>query len=391
VSTAFDKAAAEFGAITEEAERERWLARFKLTAMESAPDEAFEPPIRTLGQYLEDPIEVPPVLVEPYIVVRGGITCTIGRAGKGKTVMNINRMFRWAAGLPMFDTWTDPDKLHYLRPANYEPLRILVIENEGAGGLFHRQLGIMLHAEGRFTDEQKALVKENILIWGDGGYAGLKLDDPARLQQVKDGCDKYKPDIVFIEPFRGLWQGEENSATDMAIVADALSDVASEFQCGIMLSHHERKSGTGDDGEKMSAGRGSTVLEGVVSVMENFEAVKGGEFRELLWSKSRHGGTPNPVRMEWDAESWWYNHVPEDSILEAIIMALRMNADEPMSVHDLHEATEESKDRLRKAANEAAKTGRLKKMPSVSDGRGSTGARYRLPTSEHDATGGLAI
>ena len=389
MSSALDKAAAELGAITEPAARERWLAQLKLLAMEAAPEEAFEPPIRTLGQYLEDPIEVPPVLVHPFIVVRGGITCTIGRAGKGKTVMNINRIFRWAAGLPMFDTWMDAEKQHYLRVD--EPLKILVIENEGAGGLFHRQLGIMLHAQNRFTDEERALVKENVLIWGDGGYAGLKLDDPVRLQQVKDGCEKYKPDIVFIEPFRGLWSGEENSATDMAIVADALSDIASEFQCGIMLSHHERKSGTGDDGEKMSAGRGSTVLEGVVTVMENFEAVKGGEYRELMWSKNRHGGTPNPVRMEWDAEAWWYNHMPEDSILESIIMALRMNADEPMSVHDLHEATDESKDRLRRAANQAAKDGKLKKMPSVSDGRGSTGARYRLPTSEHQETGGLAL
>jgi hypothetical protein len=260
VTTAFQKAAAEFAAITDDGERERWLARFKLTAMNSAPEEAFEAPIRTLGQYLSDPIEIPPVLVEPFIVVRGGITCTIGRAGKGKTVMNMNRMMRWCAGLPMFDDWKSPAGDHQLVPTEETPLKILVIENEGAGGLFHRQLGIMLNAEGRFTDAQRELVKENMLIWGDGGYSDLKLDDPKRIQQVKDGCEKWEPDIVFIEPFRGLWTGEENSATDMAKVADALSEIAAAANCGIQLSHHERKSGVGEDGEKMSAGRGSSRL-----------------------------------------------------------------------------------------------------------------------------------
>ena len=391
MSDNFDRLAAEYGAITDEAERARWMARFNMTAMNSAPEEAFEPPIRTLGQYLLDPIEVPPILVEPFIVVRGGITCTIGRAGKGKTVMNINRIFRWAAGLPMFDDWKDGDGNDMLCPTDNEPLKILVIENEGAGGLFHRQLGIMLNAPEAFDDEQRALVKENVLIWGDGGYSNLKLDDPVRVQQVKDGCEKWKPDIVFVEPFRGLWQGEENSATDMAVVVDALSDIAADHECGIMLSHHERKSGVGEDGEKMSAGRGSTVLEGVVSVMENFEAVKAGEYRELSWSKNRHGKSPNPVRMEWNADTWWYSHVPEDAALEAVIDALRMNADEPMSITELHEATDENKTKLRAVCNQAVKDGRLKKGANVSDGSGSRGATYRLPSNDATGHGGLGL
>lgn len=390
-SSAQTAAAKELAAMEDPIERTKYIAQLNLLAMDDAPETAFEPPIRTLGQYLTDPIDVPPILVEPFIVVRGGITCTIGRAGKGKTVMNINRIFRWAAGMPMFDDWRDPDGNDLLAPTDSVPLKILVIENEGAGGLFHRQLGIMLNAKGKFTDEQRARVKENVLIWGDGGYSNLKLDDPVRVQQVKDGCEKWNPDIVFVEPFRGLWSGEENSATDMAVVVDALSDIAAEHSCGIMLSHHERKSGVGDDGEKMSAGRGSTVLEGVVAVMENFESVKGGEYRELSWSKNRHGKSPNPVRMEWDAESWWYSHVPEDDIVESIISSLRGNADEPMSISDLQEATDESKDRLRKAAAQAVKDGKIKKMGSVSTGNGSTGARYRLPTSDGDGYGGLGL
>lgn len=377
--------------MTDEAERARLLASVKMRAVEIAPDEAFEAPIRTAKQYLSDPIEVPPTLVQPYIIVRGGITCTIGRAGKGKTVMNLNRIIRWSAGLPMFDGWKDPEGNNLLMPPDEKPVKTLVIENEGAGGLFHRQLGIMLHAEGYLTPDQREKAMENMLIWGDGGYAGMKLDDPAKLDSVRRGIEKWEPDILFIEPFRGLHNGEENSATEMSKVIEALMDIAADYQCGILLAHHERKSGVGDDGEKMSAGRGSTVLEGAVTVMENFESIKGGQQRELTWSKSRHDKAPNPVRMEWDAGAWWYKHIPTTHIEEAVVAALRENPDEPMSLKELHEETDEKIGKLREICKKLKGEKRLRQLPSISTSDGSSGFRYMLVGNPDSSAGGLDI
>jgi len=364
------------------------LAQARLLAAQNVDQSIFEPPIRTLAQYLADPIEVPPVLVEPYLVVRGGVDGLIGRAGKGKTVFALNRMMRWSAGLPLFDDWKDKDGNHYMKPS--QPLKCLVIENEGAGGLFHRQVGIMLNAPGYLTDEARDLVRENMLVWGDGGYSGLKLDDPAKLKIVREGCEKWEPDIVFIEPFRGLWNGEENSATDMAVVVDAMVEIAADYKCGVMVSHHERKSGTGEDGEKMSAGRGSTVLEGAVTVMENFESVKSGQYREVSCSKSRHGAAYPSTRLEWDPESWWYKHVPENA-LEGTIQQALQSSPEPMTLNDLNEATSENKNKLRPIAEAMVEKGLLVKMPSISDGRGSTGARYALKRDGGPNPGGLSL
>lgn len=381
---------AEYLATLEPDKQSAALSRARLEALTGTPQEAFEPPIRTLAQYLADPIEVPPVLVGPNMVVRGGVNGLIGRAGKGKTVLALNRLLRWSAGEPLFPDWKDPEGNVYLMPTDGEPLKSLIIENEGAGGLFHRQIGLMLNAEGYLSDDSRRLAEQNIFIWGDGGYSGLKLDDEAKLQTVREGVEKWEPDIVFVEPFRGLWQGEENSATDMTKVVDALVEIAADYKCAVLISHHERKSGSGEDGEKMSAGRGSTVLEGAVTVMENFESVKAGEFRELSCSKSRHGRAYTPVRMEWDSDAWWYKHVPTSATEEAIRVALAGNADEPMSVADLAEATDEKKDDLRKIANAMVKENQLKKLPSISDGRGSTGARYMLP-SDGGNHGGLGV
>lgn len=376
--------------ITEPKQRERAIKQAMMLAANSAPDEAFEAPIKTLDDYLATPIEVPPILVEPTVVIRGGITNTIGRAGKGKTVMNLNRCLKWSAGKPLFSSWKDEKGQVLLNPSH--PLRILIIENEGAGGMFHQQVGVMLHADGYLNDEDRKLARENILVWGDGGYAGVKLDEQAKLDEVRRGCEKWEPDILFIEPFRGLWSGEENSATDMTKVVDALVDMATDYQCGVLLAHHERKSGTGEDGEKMSAGRGSTVLEGVVTTMENFEGVKGGDFRELSWSKMRHGKAPNPVQMEWDATAWWYKHRAGETLDELIITALN-GAPEPLGVTQIVEVTGEKESRIRGRIPKMLEDRRIVQASSSSaSGRGSTGNKYRLPADESSANrGGLDV
>jgi hypothetical protein len=368
-------------------EVEAMVARAKMLAMNSADPELFEADIKTLRTYLATPIPVPPILVEPALVVRGGITCTIGRAGKGKTQVNLNRILKWACGRPLFDGLMTPDgQTPILAPS--APLKILVIENEGAAGMFHKQVGIMTHAPGYLSDEDRELVLENVLIWGDGGYSGLKLDDEAQLNTVKAGCEKWKPDIVFIEPFRGLWQGDENSSTDMAKVADALSDIAATYECGVILTHHERKSGAGDDGEKMSAGRGSTVLEGVVATMENFEIAKGGDYREWSVSKLRYGGGVKvlPVRMEWQSGDWWYRHVPLDET-EQMVLDLLAESDDPLSIGELVLETDEKEHTMRKLMKNLVEQGKVKKMQAAHTGNGSGGQRFRLAIPVADSTG----
>lgn len=387
VADAIQAFARELAAQDDPAKVKALLARAEMLALNMTEPEKFEAPISTLGDYLARELPVPPVLVEPALVVRGGIACTIGRAGKGKTQMNLNRVMRWACGEPLFPDLQTKDGVGILAPSG--PLKVLVVENEGAPGMFHRQVGIMLNAEGFLTDEQRDLVRENVLIWGDGGYSGLKLDDQSQLDTVRSGCERWKPDILFIEPFRGLWQGDENSSTDMAKVADALSMLATEYDCGVILTHHERKSGAGDDGEKMSAGRGSTVLEGVVATMENFEVAKGGDYRELSWSKIRYGGGHPllPIRMQWQPGAWWYNHVPLDAIEQVVLDALAAS-DEPMTIRDLCDETEEKDHQVRKLLKGLVEQGKVKKMHSQHTAGGSTGNRYRLIGPDTEGSGG---
>jgi hypothetical protein len=373
--------------ITDEAERARLLAQVKLKAVEAAPEEAFLPDVRSMREYLATPIEVPPSLVWPTIAVRGEITTTLGRAGKGKTTLNLNRIFAWACGRSLFPGWTDHDGQEYLKPE--KPLKTLIAENEGNAGMFHQKMGLMLH-QGPLDDEQKELCLDNLFVHGDGGYSGLKLDNPEGVAKLRASVEACEPDIVFIEPFRSLWRGEENSATDMAVVVDNIVSMATDYGCAVILSHHEKKGGAGDD-DKMSAARGSTVLEGVVAVMENFESVKDGEYREMTWSKARYLPPPTPVRMEYNRENNWYDWIPQSAIHDGIISALREADDEPMNLAALSEELGESKSKLRPIMKKLEEEKRVKKMPSVSSQNGSTGTRWRLPSEDNSEYGGLSL
>lgn len=373
---------------TDSAKRSQLFAQARVLAANDAPPEATEPPIRTLGEYLDSEIEIPPVLVEPFQVVRGGLNAIIGRSGKGKTVFSLNRLLRWSAGKPVFDGLVDKDGKAVMAPV--DALRCLIIENEGAAGMFHRQVGIMLNSGDYLSDDDRKLAKENVLIWGDGGYSNLKVDDPAKWEPVRRGIDKHRPDIVFIEPFRSLWKGEENSATEMSVVVDNLVAVAAEFECAVQIAHHEKKGGSGED-DKMSAARGSTVLENFVTIMENFEGVKGVDRRELSWSKSRHGKAPNPVQMEWDDSAWWYKWFSTDQGEEEIVDALR-DHDGPMTIADLMEVTGQTKERLRKACTSLHEKKLVTRLPSQPTEHGSTGFRYAVSSDGEDSNyGGLSV
>lgn len=382
---------AEFLSTVDPEQREAMLARAALVAANATSDEKFDPPIQTFGDYIAMDIPVPPVLVEPALVVRGGLNVLVARAGVGKTQLNLNRFMKWSCGRPLFDDVRTPDGREIMAPSH--PLRILLVENEGSGGMFQRQVKKMRDAGGDsgkyLTEEDRKLVDQNLLVWGDGGYSGVQLDDPEKLDFLRAGIEKWKPDIVFLDPLRSLWNGEENSSTDMSQVMNAIAQMASDYDCAVIVPHHAKK-GNGDDPEAMSKARGSTVLEGAVATMENWDKAKGGDFREWTVSKHRYsdGAVILPIRMEWQSEDQWYTYVPLDAIEQAVLDVLAENPDDPMTLKDLEAETDESSTRLSKVLKQLAEGGKVKKMPSIHTGNGSSGIRYRLSMANGDSEGG---
>lgn len=316
-----EKAAAEYFAGLDAEERTAAFERVNASIKLSAPVEDVDPPepIHNLAEYFEMDLKMPPSLVSDCQVVRNEITATVARAGRGKTTLLTNRMMRWAAGLPLFPELEDVQ-------APDEPLKLLLIENEGSG-FYMRENMIKLYDHIAIDDDRKDLIRENVMVWGDGGYTGLKVDRDEDLERVRRGLDEQKPDILFLEPFRGIWSGDENDNSAMEEVLDRLVQIAKEFECGIMLSHHSNKAPI--EGDWMGASRGATALEGKVAAMEVFYPVHNEEQRELKWAKKRYGkkAFPAPIRMEYDFETRSLKLI-EDSALEMEVLSF-LAADTP--------------------------------------------------------------
>lgn len=337
-----------------------------------ADDLSLRPPIRTLGDYLGSKIEVPPFLISGGQLVRGEITATIARAGKGKTTLGMNRMVRWAAGAPLFDELKDSQ-------APFEPVKILMIENEGVASFMQEKLSLLLHTGAELNPDQVRLAEENLLVWGDGGYSGLKVDADADLELIRMGCEEWSPDAILLEPFRGIWTGDENDSSAMESVLDRLNALAHDYDLGIMLAHHENKSGGGDTGEWMNASRGSTVLEAKCAIMENYRAVKAGAYRELSWSKNRFDTSGAPIRMYFDRERWRMVMVPLDEVEQSVLNLMSEDVGGWFWVNEMAEQLDEPERKIRDAVAKLVEEERVVKKKGTDERRGY---RFRLRTGD---------
>ncbi len=361
----------EYLASLNEVERAEAGRAAKSAYRANVPDEDVgKPPIRSLGEYLDTEIETPPELVKPFLVARGAVSAMVAKGGKGKTALSLNRLVHWSMGLPLF-----PDLEDVFVPL--EPLRVVLIENEGSAWHFQKVLRLILEGGG-FEPEHIELARSNVHVWGDGGWSGLKLDNDENLELVKRATDSTKADIVFVEPFRGLWRGEENSATEMAVVIDNLSSLANEYGCAVMVTHHERKNSV-DGGEQMDMARGSGVFTDLCAVVESWRRPSGAvDQRELTWPKTRFAPAPDPVRMEWRGERWGYEWVPEDKSVRRVLGAFQETGQTELKVSEVAAVLEENQATVRRWLDKAVGVGDLKFRT------GEGGKRYRLAKDRQD-------
>lgn len=336
--------------------RDNALAAVEMVVAAATPLDQLGPiaPIRELGEYLDNPPPVPPELVTPFFLARGTVVGTVARAGYGKTSMSLNRILAWAAGQPMFQE---------LRTAYvpHDPLKTLIIENEGAGGLFHRKIMEMLKTTERFTADEHELIRKNVLVWGEGGYAGIKLDEPKSIDTIRRGIEEWEPDAVLMEPFARLHSKNENDNSEMNVIGSVLESIAAEYKIGIIISHHESKAKWEADDEIMNRARGATALEGFVSFLEFFGKAKGGQQRELVAGKNRYGPEPKSIRMEWeDGNTGWYHYVPDAVGVDEVLALLPEPGDNPAIVIDLAEELNETQSRIKRLLERAEGEGRAR-------------------------------
>lgn len=355
-------AAADFLAGLPREERERAEQQLRQLVKAKAPvEELIEPPpVRPLREYLTMELTQAAALDTSRLLVRGELLVTVGKSGKGKTTLNLMRLLRWGAGLPLFDE--EPD---VLAPVDGQPLRSIIIENEGAAGMFQERMRRMI---GNLPDAVQATVVDHVYVYGTGGYSGLKVDNDEHYDKIKRAVEAVEPDVVFIEPFRSIYKGDENSNTEVAIVIDRLIELATEYDLAIVLAHHEKKNTT-EALDPLDYARGASALDGATATFENFRAVSGVDRRELSWSKARHAwqGAPDPMLLEYDKGTDWYHYVAEHE-LERRVLGYLQRADDMVTVPELEEELGVPAHRVRPVLQKLKKEGRVGTGPKPGPG-----------------------
>ena len=368
----------------DEAERDRLLTQIKMGAVAQAPDEEVgKPPVSSLREYLETDIPNPGAVIEPGVFVPGEITLFHARAGKGKSTLAINCLVRWAAGLPFLS-----ELPHFLVPKDNKPVRSIIVENEGSAGMFQERIKDILTASD-MTKQQKDLALDNIMIWGDGSYSGLKVDNDADLGMIRRACREHKPDILFLDPFRSIWKGDENDLSEMENALDGIQQVANELDFALYLPHHERKTNENPDG--MDAARGGTTLEGKVATMIRWTHARNGDYSTMAFTKMRYApksGVPEPVDMVFNFETNGYRDRNDDARERRILDSMKIAKSEWYGMTDLAAELEEDQNKVRPALNKLAAGDDPTLVKKSNPGRGG-GFRYKFRSElEMDAEPG---
>jgi predicted ATP-dependent serine protease len=123
---------------------------------------------------------------------------------------------------------------------------------------------------------------------------GFKFDDDSSVSGLIKLCKEYYITMVIFDPFVAMHSGEENSATEMQKVMDAMQNFTLEG-ITVLFIHHSRKGGHGNGAQNS---RGSSAIHGRAdSTLIVEKGTKSGEeFIDVRHTKSRRGKAQEAFR-----------------------------------------------------------------------------------------------
>jgi hypothetical protein len=176
---------------------------------------------------------------------REGGALVVAPSGIGKSSAGVQQDVLWSLGQPAFD----------IKPPR--PLRILTIQAENDDGdLAEMTRGICDHLQ--LTAEERTQVNENVIYIKEKS----KTDD-AFLGQLRRLVQKYKPDIIRIDPLHAYVGGDvRDPAVTTPFLRNGLNPILAELHCAAIICHHTPKTTNRDtskwnESDWMYAGSGN--------------------------------------------------------------------------------------------------------------------------------------
>jgi AAA domain/DnaB-like helicase N terminal domain len=188
--------------------------------------------------------EIDNLLGNRFLCVEGGMLI-VGPSGIGKSSANVQQDILWSLGRPAFG----------VKPSR--PLRILCVQAENDDGdLAEMTRGICDHL--KLTAEERRQVGENVIYIKEKSKTG-----DAFLRQLRRLVQKYRPDIIRIDPLHAYAGGDvRDPAVTTPFLRNGLNPLLTEFHCAAVICHHTPKTTNRDttkwnESDWMYAGSGN--------------------------------------------------------------------------------------------------------------------------------------
>jgi hypothetical protein len=264
-----------------------WQARRNGSAPTTAPEDYR---FSTFKEFLAHEYPKP----EPLLGVKGASYLAVGMllllygdGGSAKSTLTIDGLCHLATGM---------DWLGIEVP---RPVRCLLVENEGPGGLFQEKLEHKKEVwDGDDFDGNLHVYAEP---WGKFSFA-----DPSARQALTDHCDKHKIELVAANPTLGLGVGASGKPDETQEFVNWLKGCGLYSGRAFWVLHHPNKSG------KVS-GDWERLPDTLIRLMRDGNRQRS----KLTWEKTRWATLDREqyaVMLDWVPETEGYEVKPLDTV-----------------------------------------------------------------------------
>jgi hypothetical protein len=225
-------------------------------------------------------------LLNDWALERQQIIAVVAPTGIGKSVMTMQLATHFACGKETIG----------FRPNGV--LRQLVIQNEDSDN------DIAMMRDGAMqdmTDEESKLVYENLFFVRLRGTAGKSF-----ISALDTYCDKYHPDIVFVNPLLKYYGGDPINSKEVNDFLNDLEPILEKHNCGLIFIHHtikQNKQSKLNEVDPSYAGFGSAAWSNAVRETISIRRAKTDDTYKLLTGK-------RSSKWGWTEKFIQRNHIP---------------------------------------------------------------------------------
>ncbi len=213
--------------------------------------------------------------------IRGNVSVTAGSGARGKSTLIVGEALAMASGKPLLG----------VKPST--PLRVWYVNLEDDGDELKRRFNAAAtHHELTPADIADRLFVDSgcgreIAVASEDDRRRVTLNDAA-LNEVRATIKERNIDVVIFDPFVSLHRVSENDNGAIDLVTKALSRIAQDLNCAIMLVHHTRKP-NGEAGGGADDTRGASALVNAARYVRVLSPMTGSEAEKANVDPDRRG------------------------------------------------------------------------------------------------------